>query len=406
LSTTALAVSRLDAESPAAALDLETVVWHIVTGEYPPQPGGVSDYTEMVAEGLAQAGDRVVVWAPAQDEAAPAQRGVEVRRLPGKFGPRSLLQLSRALAAEQGVQRILVQYVPHAFGWKAANVLFCAWLRSRPRGSVWVMFHEVAYPFERDDTLRRKALALVNRLMARLVGGAAGRAFVSIPAWQPLVDTATGGTVPVTWLPVPSAIPVVNEPRARAAVRDRYAPGRPLVGHFGTYSAPIRAALEQVVPDLIARVDCSVVLLGRASDAVAARLVSERPALEGRLFATGALSPAEVSKHVGACDLMLQPYPDGISSRRTSAMAALSHAKAMVTTLGPLSEPLWRDSGAAVFVPADEIGSLADAAASLLESAPRRDALGARAAALYREKFDVAHTIAALRGPAGLAGRA
>ena len=38
--------------------------WHILTGEYPPQPGGVSDYSRMVAHGLAAAGDEVVVWAP------------------------------------------------------------------------------------------------------------------------------------------------------------------------------------------------------------------------------------------------------------------------------------------------------------------------------------------------------
>jgi hypothetical protein len=25
--------------------------WHIITGEYPPQPGGVSDYTRLVARG-------------------------------------------------------------------------------------------------------------------------------------------------------------------------------------------------------------------------------------------------------------------------------------------------------------------------------------------------------------------
>ena len=43
---------------------LALMQWHILTGEYPPQPGGVSDYTRMVAEGLAAAGDEVVVWAP------------------------------------------------------------------------------------------------------------------------------------------------------------------------------------------------------------------------------------------------------------------------------------------------------------------------------------------------------
>ena len=40
--------------------------WAVLTGEYPPQSGGVSDYTRLVAKGLAAAGDQVVVYAPPQ----------------------------------------------------------------------------------------------------------------------------------------------------------------------------------------------------------------------------------------------------------------------------------------------------------------------------------------------------
>ena len=40
--------------------------WAVLTGEYPPQPGGVSDYTRLVAEGLAAVGDEVAVYAPPQ----------------------------------------------------------------------------------------------------------------------------------------------------------------------------------------------------------------------------------------------------------------------------------------------------------------------------------------------------
>jgi hypothetical protein len=40
------------------------VTWHILTGEYPPQPGGVSDYTRQLARALVDAGDSVEVWAP------------------------------------------------------------------------------------------------------------------------------------------------------------------------------------------------------------------------------------------------------------------------------------------------------------------------------------------------------
>ena len=32
----------------------------------------------------------------------------------------------------------------------------------------------------------------------------------------------------------------------------------------------------------------------------------------------------QLSVHIRACDVMLQQYPDGVSTRRTSAMAALS----------------------------------------------------------------------------------
>jgi hypothetical protein len=40
------------------------VAWAIVTGEYPPQTGGVSDYTPQVALALANLGDPVHIFAP------------------------------------------------------------------------------------------------------------------------------------------------------------------------------------------------------------------------------------------------------------------------------------------------------------------------------------------------------
>ena len=96
---------------------------------------------------------------------------------------------------------------------------------------------------------------------------------------------------------------------------------------------------------------------------------------------------------------MLQPYPDGISSRRTSAMVALSHAVPIVTTTGPLTESIWEASGAAVLVPVGDPGQLASATASLLNDAARRASLARHAAAVYDQQFDLRHTISALRFP-------
>jgi len=145
------------------------VNWHIITGEYPPQHGGVSDYTRQIARGLADLGDAVHVWAPPVDGANPSpagDRGVTIHRLPNRFGLSGLRYLTREIDRLPGPKRFLVQYVPHAFGWKAANLPFCFWIRSRRRESIWVMFHEVAYPFDRDQTPLRNALAVLNRMMA------------------------------------------------------------------------------------------------------------------------------------------------------------------------------------------------------------------------------------------------
>jgi glycosyltransferase involved in cell wall biosynthesis len=387
------------APRPAPAPIVAPINWHIITGEYPPQVGGVSDYTRVVAAGLASAGDHVVVWAPRAEAADPRDPRVDVRRLPDTFGPRSLRLLSTALDRAPTPHRLLVQYVPHAFGWKAANVPFCLWLRSRRKDGVWVMFHEVAYPFARGAGLMLNALAAVNRLMAMLVGSAAERAFVSIPAWRSGVGSVTHAGTPVMWLPVPSLIAVAGERQASADIRARYGQGHPLVGHVGTYGDLIQPMLDSSLPELAGQSGCRIMLLGHNSDAACRELVAKHPALAGRAHGLGTLTPDALSHHVSACDVMLQPYPDGISSRRTSAMVALSHAVPIVTTIGPLTEPIWEASGAAVLVPVDDPGQLAAATASLLTDGARRASLARHAAAVYDQQFDLRHTISALRFP-------
>jgi hypothetical protein len=249
---------------------------------------------------------------------------------------------------------------------------------------------------ESDRRVSRLALAAINRWMATLVAGAAERAFVSIPGWRPMLEPLLRKGASVTWLPVPSAIPVLDDPVATAAIRSRYAAGHPLVGHFGTYGVAVGALLERTLENLAVISDCHVLLLGDRSDAICRALTSAHPSLAGRLFATGRLTAGDVSHHVAACDVMLQPYPDGISSRRTSAMVALSHGRAIVTTAGWLTESLWAEAGAAALVPVDP-HALAAAAATILFDVSQRDAIGRRAAALYDARFDVRHSVSKLR---------
>jgi glycosyltransferase involved in cell wall biosynthesis len=81
-------------------------------------------------------------------------------------------------------------------------------------------------------------------------------------------------------------------------------------------------------------------------------------------------------------------------------MAGLAHGLAIVTTKGRLTEPLWEESGAVALAPAGDEDALLREVRRLLASPKERARLSGAARTLYRERFDLSHTIAALRGEA------
>src|SRR5215813_8490158 len=139
--------------------------WHLITGEYPPTPGGVSDYTRQVAVGLARRGQRVEIWAPQAVGPDPNDGGVAIHRLQS-IGARDLAELGRVIAPSPARERLLVEYVPQAFGARGMNVDLIRWLVRQP-AELWVQFHEVAITWDWLSKPRHQVLALVQRWMSR-----------------------------------------------------------------------------------------------------------------------------------------------------------------------------------------------------------------------------------------------
>ena len=370
--------------------------WHVLTGEYPPQPGGVSDYTRQVTTALVRAGQEVHVWAPG-DAGVRVEDGVTVHRVPGLFTPPGLVKLTRGLDACGAPRRLLLQYVPHAFGLKAMNVPFCAWFAARRKDERWVFFHEVVYPWSPRAPLRHQLLAGTTRVMLRLVAGAADRVFVSIPTWAEHLPARVRRRA--EWRPVPSTLPSEASEGAVAAVRSELGTG-PWLGHFGTYGALTAGPLEAVlVPLLRAGAERKALLLGRGSRAFGEALGVRYPELAGRWVTRDSLAPEDVVAHLAACDVLVQPYPDGVSARRTTTMAGLALGRPLVTNTGHLTEPMWRGLGAVALVEGTAPQPLVQATERLLSDVAERTALGERAARVYRERFALERTVEALLRP-------
>jgi glycosyltransferase involved in cell wall biosynthesis len=355
--------------------------WSILTPEYPPGSGGIGDYVELVAGRLASLGDRVTVHAFAPGDRVQTP-GVEVELLPDEFrsGTRRALEAAWKRLPEDAV--IFVQYVPQGFGMKGMNVQFARWLGQQSR-RVWIMFHEIVYPFLPGQPLRLDFLAGVTRVMLQQATRRAERAFVSTPAWEPILTRWMRSDLACEWLPIPATATVDGRPAVAES-------SRPSVAHFGTYGDIVKRPLERILDPLLERNgELELVLVGRGSEAFRAELCERHPSARGRIRATGPAEPEQIADELRRAWVTVFPFIEGATTRRTSLMAALATGAVVLTT------DAW--SGAVELVEPGKPLVAAELVETLLLDAPRRDALRRRACALYEERFHLSRLVEHLR---------
>ncbi|MDB4906958.1 MAG: hypothetical protein JWO05_1742 [Gemmatimonadetes bacterium] len=369
--------------------------WHVITGEYPPTRGGVADYSALVAEGLSELGWNTHAWAPGASSAL--RNGVCVHELPGRFDRATRSALSSALEATPAPRHLYVQYVPQALGENAVNLGMGHWLASRrDRGDVvHLMLHEPWVPY--GGGIKRRAAAVATRMMAWSCMRGADHLHVSTPRWGRLLRSLAPPGARFGWLPIPSTIPeAAPGAAALARVALKGDAGAPVVGHFGTYGSLVAPLLERSLRELLARdATVRVLLIGSGAGAFASRLTDE-----SRVQSSDATTAQDVAAAIAACDLVLQPYADGVSARRTTVMAALANSVAVVSNSGETTEPEWAAHGAVILTDGTP-GAFATASVALLRESVRRSAVSMAGRQLYGERFALRHTIAALTGEQG-----
>ncbi|MEO8217660.1 MAG: glycosyltransferase family 4 protein [Acidobacteriota bacterium] len=372
--------------------------WHLITCEYPPDIGGIAEHTAALAAQLVKLGDSVHVWTSGDEVDPRMEHGLELHRQLGQFSPRRLRRAGAALNAIAPSTHLVVQWVPHGYGMWSMNLIFCAWLLARRRrGDVIELFvHEPSMPFGRG--IRQNVLAVMHRLMMTVLLLAAHRVWMVIPGWETRIKPyLLRRKTPLLWLPIISGAPVIEDVDAVQSLRREFgAEGTVIAGHLGLGTSIEDGMLEAALPNLSTDPSVSVLLIGKSSEELRARLLERVPALAARLYATGPVDARDLSLALQACDVMLQPYPDGVSGRRTSTLNALRHGLPLVTTTGALTEPLWKEAGITLS-PAGDRMAFAEAASRLLASGEERAAAGERSAALFRKTFEPSALVAKFR---------
>ncbi len=378
----------------------------LLSAEYPPMEGGVGDYTRRLALVLRREGLEVAVLTSA---GIGGVLGDELEVYPGirRWGWGALPAIVRFLGEYRpGV--VHLQYQTGAYRMHPAIHFLPDALRFLPSPpALAVTMHDLRLPylFPRAGRLRhRVVLHLLRRAAAVVVTNGADRGRLrgaGRPA-RDLLEALPPGKLrtPVALIPLGCSLPVELPGYDRAAWRARLglSPEEALLGYFGLLH-PGKGT--DLLVEALARLrragrPARLLIIGggkSATDPGFAHILQEKVASEGleeAVLWSGPCPPEEAAAFLRACDLIVLPYRDGASFRRSSLVAALSLGCPVLTTYPQdpaevsLEEgrPALRDGENAVLVPPGNEEALALAIAALLETPERRRRLGKEAGRL------------------------
>jgi glycosyltransferase involved in cell wall biosynthesis len=291
---------------------------------------------------------------------------------------------SRAGASPGQRPTILLQYNPFNFGrWG-----FAPWLplklwrlkRSKSRPKIAVMVHEMYYPISDWRSALMGGWQRVQFFAVRVLSDVA---FTSVSPWAKALESHRPRR-PVHHLPVGSNLPDMRH--ARAAERERLGirDDAIVLAAFGT-GHPSR--LLDYVADAANRIASQgheTVLLNLGFNTPD---VSVSPAV--RVVTPGHLEEEAISAHLAAADVYLAPFTDGVSTRRTTVMAALQHGLSIVGTDGHNTDEMLRSSTNAMrLTPVGDREAFSRTVCELADDPDARVELGECARSLYEEEFD------------------
>jgi glycosyltransferase involved in cell wall biosynthesis len=283
-----------------------------VTGEYPPAPGGIADYTHQLRLALAGIG------VPSRVVTRGASLDADVATVPG-WGWRTLRRLKR-LARSSGADAVHVQYQAGAFDLHPA-INAAPLLLARAGLPVVVTFHDLRPPYLFPRAGRLRTLAVLR--MAR----SAGAVVVTNPADE---RALARHSIAAARIPIGPSLPPPTPTQVAPCT----------VAYFGFASrtkgildliAALGAIDETVRPELLLVGDPGTP--SRTNDVVDAAEVDRTARNAGvTLCRTGYLAPAQASAALAGAAAIVLPFRSGATLRSSTLPAVVQTGRPIVTT--------------------------------------------------------------------------
>ena len=318
-----------------------------------------------------------------------SRRSIQVRMGAPQGGPNGAgaAAWARAIYRLRGAgpgSAVVLQYMPFCFArWGFAPwlplYLLALRLQSR-RPTIAIVVHE---PYVPMISWQWVLMGLWQRLQLFALRATADVLFTSIDLWARTLEKPPPRR-PVQRLPVGSNFPDRRSKRDDARVRLGFDEGTIVLATIGRDHPVWRREYVVAAVNAIAESGRAVELLS---------LGGEAPELVGldaavAVHRPGYLEDDELAENLAAADMFLAPLLDGVSTKRGTLMAALQHGLPVVGTVGPMTDPILRDSREALrLTEVRDPDSFADSAVQLAEDEVARMSAATAARQLYESHF-------------------
>lgn len=374
--------------------------WHLFTAEYPPQKSGVGLYTKGLANALYTAGYKITVHTSKEKNKTIES---EINKYTSEF------QLLRYI--DNWDKNKLDTYIHKSNFSNETNRLFFhiskgmtsksdlkgieIWLKEkRTQGfEIWTMIHDLSPKLKCNNIL----FWIKHRKFLKVFIKNSDQILVASDLWSQSVEKMiTRKNKKVSYLPVSSAVPMNTNKQNVANIRNAFTSDNSIIiGSFGSFSeSAILSEYVSNIPNLLHKHPEAIWLcLGRESEDFCKHLKREFPEVANRISYTGELNPEALSIHIQACDILFQPYPEGVTTKRSSLMVGLAHGKPIVTSYGKKTEDIWKKSEILLLGQWNSPGSMYQLLDRLLNDKDLKIRLSENARKFYRENFSLEQTV-------------
>jgi hypothetical protein len=324
----------------------------LITAEYEPKPGGVGDYTKVIAQYLTEK-NRVQIMTTTQEAMGESRIGrLRVVRVVKKWNWQSLPQIANQLR-QRPPAIVNLQYQTGAYQMHPAInflPLYLRWRFGTARPRVVTTFHDLLEPY-----LFPKA-GFVRRWITNLLAKTSDAVIVTNEDDFQKLQNAGVDELKLNLVPIGSNIlPLVAPTRSKRNIwRRQFGINDEdfVVGYFGLLNR--NKGLDTLLAAFAGLTDIEakklLIIGGETGDTDITNKVYAQEleqlitslGIKDQIIRTGYLDTQQTSQALYSLDVGVLPFRDGGNFRRGSLMAMLAHGIPLVTTsLKPLvQEPL------------------------------------------------------------------